>query len=210
MTSASASAVCRRLSRYPILLLQNSEWQAAEFASERSESQGGRAKGRQNDHRRQGQEPDLFAISLSSVSRSRRLIRKIQRRPMSYISKWTNWRQNWVPNIWGGTTSGRARTIANALLPAQRTVRACLFLSLMRSYSKIKCLVITEYVESSANFQVAFSVRLNYSFGFRRRRRCQFDGCVLALASVPSLDSLGLTSPRCSIRIGGMPGRKSL
>jgi hypothetical protein len=89
-------------------------------------------------------------------------------------------------------------------------VPVTIFLSLMRSYSKIKCLVITEYVESSANFQVAFSVRLNYSFGFRRRRRCQFDGCVLALASVPSLDSLGLTSPRCSIRIGGMPGRKSL
>jgi hypothetical protein len=30
---------------------------------ERRESQGGRAKGRQNDHRRQGQEPDLLRYS---------------------------------------------------------------------------------------------------------------------------------------------------
>ena len=32
----------------------------------------------------------FIAMSLSSVSRSRRLIREIKRRPMSCISKWTN------------------------------------------------------------------------------------------------------------------------
>ena len=32
----------------------------------------------------------IYCDALSSVSRSRRLIRKIKRRPMSCISKWTN------------------------------------------------------------------------------------------------------------------------
>jgi hypothetical protein len=48
-------------------------------------------------------------------------------------------------------------------------VPVTIFLSLMRSYSKIKCLVITEYVESSANFQVRSPGPRRHSRNFKRR-----------------------------------------